>query len=45
MAAEESIQMVDAPEEALSPQEMRVEQGAAILKWGAIANAVVSVGS
>ncbi len=44
MAAEESIQMVDAPEEALSPQEMWVEQGAAILKWGAIANAVVSVG-
>jgi ABC-2 type transport system permease protein len=44
MAAEESMQLVDAPEEALSPQEMRVEYGAAILKWGAIANGVLSVG-
>src|SRR5688572_13560736 len=43
MAAEETMQMVDAPEEALSPQEMRVEYGAAILKWGAIANGVLSV--
>jgi ABC-2 type transport system permease protein len=43
MAAEESIQLVESPEEALSPREVRLEQGAAVLKWGAIANAALSV--
>jgi len=43
MAAEESIQLVDLPEEALSPREIRVEQGAAVLKWGAIINGALSI--
>ncbi len=43
MAAEETLQLVDTPEEALSPREIRLERGAAILKWGAIANGALSV--
>jgi ABC-2 type transport system permease protein len=43
MAVEEHIQLVDSPEEALSPRELRLERGATVLKWGAIANAALSV--
>jgi ABC-2 type transport system permease protein len=38
-----STQLVDAPEEALSPREIRLERGALVLKWGALANAGLSV--
>jgi ABC-2 type transport system permease protein len=41
--AQDAIQLVEAPEEALSPREIRLERGASVLKWGAIANAVLSV--
>jgi ABC-2 type transport system permease protein len=43
MAAEETMLLVDTPEEALSPREVRLERGAAVLKWGAIANGALSI--
>ena len=43
MAAQETMQLVDSPEEALSPREVRLERGAAVLKWGAIVNGAVSI--
>ncbi len=33
-----SVRLVDSPEEALSPRELRLEHGAAVLRWGAIIN-------
>jgi hypothetical protein len=42
MTVDETMQLIDSPEEALSPRELRLERGAAVLKWGAIANAVLS---
>jgi len=44
MLDDTTVQLVDSPEEALSPRELRLEREAAILRWGAIANAVVTVG-
>ncbi len=41
MIDDTTIQLVDSPEEALSPREARLERAAAILRWGAIANVVV----
>jgi ABC-2 type transport system permease protein len=38
-----SIEMVDAPEEPLSPREVRLEQGARVLRWGAIVNGGLSI--
>lgn len=37
------VQYVDAPEEALSPREIRLEQGAVFLRWGAIINAGMAI--
>ncbi len=37
-----SVELVNVPEEALSPREIRLERGAAVLRWGAIANAVLA---
>lgn len=37
------VQLVDSPEEALSPREQRLEQGATILRYGAIINGAVTV--
>ncbi|MBZ0279858.1 MAG: ABC transporter permease [Anaerolineae bacterium] len=44
MAADEvvPIQLVDLPEEALSPREQRMARGAVVLRWGAIFNVVFS---
>jgi hypothetical protein len=42
MLDETAIQLVESPEEALSPREARLERGAAILRWGAIANGVLA---
>src|SRR5690242_14120533 len=43
--AEEIVptRFVDAPEEALSPREVRLEQGAAVLRWGAIINGGLAI--
>lgn len=43
--AEEAIpvQLVDAPEEALSPREVRLERGAVFLRWGAILNGGLAI--
>ena len=40
---EESAPLFEMPEEALTPRESRLERGAAVLRWGAIANTVLSV--
>lgn len=43
MAAEEfAPQLVDLPEEALSPSEQRLQQGALILRWAAIINVALT---
>jgi hypothetical protein len=43
MAAEEfAPQLVDLPEEALSPREQRLQQGARILRWAAIINVALT---
>ncbi|MAS37785.1 MAG: hypothetical protein CL610_27565 [Anaerolineaceae bacterium] len=38
MTVSESPQMIDTPEEALTPREQRLERAAALLRWGAIVN-------
>lgn len=38
-----SARLVDSPEEALSPRELRLERGAAFLRWGAIINGGLTV--
>lgn len=37
------VQLVDLPEEALSPREQRMERSAVVLRWGAILNVIFSV--
>ena len=37
-----SVRLVDLPEEALSPRELRLERGGLILRWGAILNGVLT---
>ncbi len=44
MIDDTAVQLVDSPEEALSPREARLERAAAILRWGAIANAILAAG-
>ncbi|MBA3869926.1 MAG: hypothetical protein H0X30_12335 [Anaerolineae bacterium] len=36
------VRLVDSPEEALSPRELRLERGGLILRWGAIINGVLT---
>lgn len=38
------VQLVESPEEALSPREARLEHAAGILRWGAIANGALAAG-
>jgi ABC-2 type transport system permease protein len=38
----ENIQLIDSPEEALTPRETRLENAARILRWGAIINGVLA---
>ncbi|MBI5667022.1 MAG: hypothetical protein HZC41_03370 [Chloroflexi bacterium] len=40
---EEAAPLIEMPEEALTPREHRLERGAAVLRWGAIANTALSV--
>jgi hypothetical protein len=42
MIDDTAVQLVDSPEEALSPREARLERAAAILRWGAIGNGVLA---
>jgi hypothetical protein len=42
MIDDTAVQLVDSPEEALSPREARLERAAAVLRWGAIGNAVLA---
>jgi ABC-2 type transport system permease protein len=37
------VQMVSAPEEALSPRELRLERAASILRWSAVINGLLAV--
>jgi ABC-2 type transport system permease protein len=37
----ENVTMINAPEEPLAPREVRLEQAAVILRWGALANGAV----
>ena len=42
MAEDIAVRLVDSPEEALSPRELRLERGGLILRWGAIINGVLT---
>ncbi len=43
MMAEETLHRVEVPTEPLSPREQRLERGAVVLRWGAIANGALSI--
>src|SRR5512145_1225990 len=40
----ETVQLAEIPEEMLTPRELRLERAGAILRWGAVANVVISFG-
>jgi ABC-2 type transport system permease protein len=42
MGEDIAVRLVDSPEEALSPRELRLERGGLILRWGAIINGVLT---
>ncbi len=42
MVEDVAVRLVDSPEEALSPRELRLERGGLILRWGAIINGVLT---
>ncbi len=42
MVEDIAVRLVDSPEEALSPRELRLERGEFILRWGAIINGVLT---